>query len=112
MPHLAKADEEIEDVGVVVDHSSSLDVGIKLGLALSVQRLIEVCFPLVKFVLAQHNGPADGICSCHQTLGDGAGAHECLECYQSTGKVHVKVLGNLRVRRHGLLGPCWASHCL
>ena len=66
LPHLAKADEEIKDVSVIVDHCASLDVCIKLSLALRVQRLIEVRFPLIKFVLAQHDGPASGTCSCQQ----------------------------------------------
>ena len=57
--HLTQPDEQVKDVGVVVDHSSSGHIGSKLSLTLCVQRLIEVILPLVKPVLPQCDCPAD-----------------------------------------------------
>lgn len=56
--YLSQPDEQVKDVGVVVDHCSSGDICGKLSLALSVERLIEVILPLVKPVLPQSDGPA------------------------------------------------------
>ena len=55
---LAQPDEQVKDVGIVVDHGAGLDVSSKLGLALGVQGLVEVVLPLIKLVLAQCDGPA------------------------------------------------------
>jgi len=54
---LSQSDEQVEDVGVVVDHGTSLDIGGKLGLALSVQGLVEIILTLIELVLAQRDGP-------------------------------------------------------
>ena len=56
--HLAQANEQVEDVGIVVDHSASLHICIKLSLALRVQRIIKVHLALIKAVSPEHNGPA------------------------------------------------------
>ena len=58
---LSQSDEQVKDVGVVVDYGPSLDVGGKLGLALGVEGLIEIILALIKLVLAQGDGP-----TCHQ----------------------------------------------
>lgn len=55
--HLAQADEQVKDVGVVVDHGAGLNIGSELRLALRVQRLIEIGLALVKSVLAHHHRP-------------------------------------------------------
>ena len=60
---LSQPDEEVEDVGVVVDDGTSLDIGGELSLALGVESLIEVIFSLIKSVLAQCDGP-----TCHQQV--------------------------------------------
>lgn len=57
MTHLAKADEKVKDVRIVVDYSSSGHISSKLRLALSVQCLVEVILPLIKPVLPQSDGP-------------------------------------------------------
>lgn len=49
--YLSQPDEQVKDVGIIVDHSSRLHVGGKLRLTLRVQRLIEVFLPLIKLVL-------------------------------------------------------------
>ena len=56
--YLTQPDEEVKDMGVVVDHRAGGDIGGKLRLTLSVQRLIEVIFPLIEPVLPQSDGPA------------------------------------------------------
>ncbi len=68
---LSQPDEEVEDVGVVVDHSPSLDVGGKLGLALGVKGLVEIILALIKLVLAQRDGPTrhQKLFLCHLVLG-------------------------------------------
>lgn len=58
MLYLSQPYEQIKDVGIVVDHRPSGDIGSKLSLALSVQRLVEVVLPLVKPVLPQSDRPA------------------------------------------------------
>lgn len=55
--YLAKPDEQVKDVSVVVDHSPSGHIGGELSLTLGVQRLIEVILPLIKPVLPQSDGP-------------------------------------------------------
>lgn len=45
-------------MGVVVQHSGGLDIGVKLCLALGVQSLIEVILTFIKTVLAEHDSPA------------------------------------------------------
>ena len=55
--YLAQPNEQVKDVGVVVDHSASGHIGGELSLALSIQRLIEVILPLIKPVLPQSDGP-------------------------------------------------------
>jgi hypothetical protein len=54
---LSQPDEEVEDVGVVVDNGTGLYVGGKLGLALGVEGLVEIILTLIKLVLAQCDGP-------------------------------------------------------
>ncbi len=58
---LSQPDEEVKDVGVVVDHSARLHVGGELSLALGVQRLVEIVLTFVKPVLAQRDGPAQAV---------------------------------------------------
>ena len=62
--YLTQPDEEVKDVGIVVDHGARLHIGGKLRLTLCVQRLIEVVFPLVKLVLAQCDGPVHRQTDC------------------------------------------------
>ena len=45
-------------MGIVVDDSAGLDIGGELGLALSVQGLVEIVLPFIEPVLAQSDGPA------------------------------------------------------
>lgn len=52
-PHLSQSDEEVEDVGVVVEHGARVDVRGELRLALRVERLVEVGLARVECVLAQ-----------------------------------------------------------
>ncbi len=54
---LSQPDEEVKDVGVVVDNGTGLYVGGKLGLALGVEGLVEIILTLIKLVLAQCDGP-------------------------------------------------------
>ena len=54
---LSKPDEEVKDVGVVVDYSTSLDIGGELSLALGVEGLVEIILALIELVLAQCDGP-------------------------------------------------------
>ncbi len=61
---LSQPDEEVEDVGVVVDYGPRLDVGGELGLALSVEGFVEIILALIELVLAQCDGPA----SHHEVL--------------------------------------------
>ena len=56
---LAQANEEVKDVGVVVQHCAGLHIGPELGLTLGVQGLVEVHLPLVKGILAQQHRPAE-----------------------------------------------------
>ena len=58
MGYLAEANEQGEDMSIIVQHSGGLDVGVKLRLTLSVEGLIEVLLPLIKAVLSQHYSPA------------------------------------------------------
>lgn len=60
--NLPQPDEKVKDVGVVVDHSSSLHIGGELGLALSVECLIEIILTLVELVLTQCDRPAQNMC--------------------------------------------------
>ena len=45
-------------MGVIVEHSRSLYIGIKLCLALGVEGLIEILLPLIKAVFSEHDCPA------------------------------------------------------
>ncbi len=53
---LSQSDEQVEDVGIVVNYGTSLDIGGKLCLALSVEGLVEIILALIKLVLAQCDG--------------------------------------------------------
>ena len=66
--YLSQPNEQVKDMGVVVDHRPSGDIGGKLSLALSVECLIEVILSLIKPVLPQSDGPA--VVSPHSKIAD------------------------------------------
>ena len=61
--NLTQADEQVEDVRVVVEDGALLNVGVELSLTLSVEALVEVRLEGVEEVLAQddHLGGQDDV---------------------------------------------------
>lgn len=64
MTYLTEADQEVKDVGVVVDHSPCLNKRAELRLTLCVQRLIVVLLSLIELVLSQDHSPATYLLLC------------------------------------------------
>ena len=67
-------------MSIIIDDSTSLHIGVELGLALGVESLIEVCLTLIKLVLAQRDGPA---------------SHKGILCFTRRSPCSVQMLDSL-----------------
>lgn len=57
LAYLPQADEQVENVRIVVEHGAVLHIRVKLRLALGVERLVKVLLAHVEEILAHDDRP-------------------------------------------------------